>query len=339
MSQPDTAMATAAVSIPATPTATQVSSPASGSVPPSGQSAAAAAAARQRGERIYWRKDMTIAFLEYLREKRTQHNLDVKGVFLTSMMEEIMPKLEARWPAMPWSNRRLQDHYSKLKKKHSLFLSMIKRTGTSYDKETGLISASEDQWEAFRRDHKASDMWLRRHGLPREDLYADVFMNNTATGDTIVPPSDTAGFAVVDENLQETADNQQVSRKRTSRVLNDTAQEDRKFRKVSGQLVTVLSQLTTSVANGVGSHDAAAVAVIEEAIADARDVFSLTGPQLMEFMRGVSKPMVAVWWMNCRDDVEAKRALYNDIMGIKGPVEAADEAVVVEDDDDEGDEL
>ena len=137
--------------------------------------------------RIYWRAEMTIAFLEFCRELRNENKLDSpKNVYLKAPMEEIIPKLRQRWPRVPWTVKKLTDHYKNLRRKHQRFLWMMNKTGTSYDKETGMIHASDEQWLAYEREHSKEDIWLRSIGLPRADLYDAVFAGNTASGVTVI---------------------------------------------------------------------------------------------------------------------------------------------------------
>ena len=142
---------------------------------------------------------MTEAFLELLREA---HNEGLpksdKNAFLRPVMEGIATEPKELFPQAPWSAKRLTDHYKTLRNKHKLLLWMMDQSGTSYNHETGMVSATDQQWEAYEKEHGKPALLIKNQGLPHAELYALVFPGNEPAGLSVSEAGDQAGIARID---------------------------------------------------------------------------------------------------------------------------------------------
>ena len=149
--------------------------------------------------RMLWNAEMTEAFLELLREAHNEGLLKSdKNAFLRPAMEGIATELKELFPQAPWSARRLTDHYKTLRNKHKLFLWMMDQSGTSYNYETGMVSATDQQWEAYEKENGKPALCLKNQGLPHAELYALVFPGNEPAGLNVAEAGDQAGIARID---------------------------------------------------------------------------------------------------------------------------------------------
>ncbi|KAF4976385.1 hypothetical protein FZEAL_6937 [Fusarium zealandicum] len=161
--------------------------------------AGSAAAAVKKPARMVWRKEMTVFFLELLRQARAQGKLrDQKASNTLAVMEDLIPEFDLRYPRHDWQASKLVNHYKNLRAKHKIYLWLVNKSGACWDSETGLVEASDENWEAFQLRFGKSGMWLKTAGLPRADLYDVVFDGNEPAGETIAEAGDEAGLAAVD---------------------------------------------------------------------------------------------------------------------------------------------
>ncbi|KAH7160582.1 hypothetical protein B0J13DRAFT_541389 [Dactylonectria estremocensis] len=167
--------------------------------PPSSAASRKKPKPKKPSTRLFWRSEMTISFLEYLQEAGAEGRLNsTKVVYVKPVLADILVVMKTRWPDEPYTAQKLMTHYKNLRLKHKQFLSIAYKTGR--------VSASDEQWEAYDRQHGQSSAWLKTVGLPRPGLYSAVFEGNRAGGASAVEASDIAGINRIDLTTAEVED-------------------------------------------------------------------------------------------------------------------------------------
>ncbi|KAK7394066.1 hypothetical protein QQX98_013146 [Neonectria punicea] len=149
--------------------------------------------------RLFWRPDMTLLFLERLQEAAAEGKLNsMKVVYLKPVLADILIVMKTQWPNEPLTVPKLMTHFKNLRLKHKQFLCIAYKSGVTFDHDTGLVSASDELWDAYDRQHGASGAWLRSVGLPQPEIYSFVFDGNRAGGATAIEAGDVAGINRID---------------------------------------------------------------------------------------------------------------------------------------------
>ncbi|KAK5988508.1 hypothetical protein PT974_09991 [Cladobotryum mycophilum] len=281
------------------------------------------------------------------REARNEGYLQsAKSTFVKAVMERLLPSMTEQFPHSNLQTIKLITHFKSLRTKHRMFLWITERTGVTYDEDSGMVDASDEQWDAYRQAHGPGAMWLKIRGLPRPGLYAYVFEDNEAMGRFIVSAGDDEGFDAIDlaTQLTENAESevpsssgtenqarriQSVRRRvpQNNRASEDTPEIRRQTMQSLVSLASTIEGCMSSISSSISAKQKREPGAgdIDLAIQDCRRLFRLSGRQLVVFAKGITVPLMAVCWNNFRDDKMAKLAMLEEILG-----ERVDESVVVD---------
>ncbi|KAH6974062.1 hypothetical protein EDB80DRAFT_317921 [Ilyonectria destructans] len=146
-------------------------------------SASIGTAEKRKATRFVWQTDMTIHFLELLRVAQNDEKLNsAKTAELKLVMTPMLSDLRASFPHAAWDVNKLLNAYRNLQARHRMFLWMTQKSGVTYDPASGIVNASDEQWEAYSLQFGKKGTWLKNLGLPRPDLYDEVYRSNRPVG-------------------------------------------------------------------------------------------------------------------------------------------------------------
>ncbi|KAH7116430.1 hypothetical protein EDB81DRAFT_819506, partial [Dactylonectria macrodidyma] len=150
-------------------------------------------------KRPRWQDDHIFSLLELVAEARAAGDPAFdKGLNQRARHLKIAEKLTLKWPEVMFDQIRVQRKCAALMRVWKTFLAIVNMTGTSYDKETGKISCSTEQWEYYERKFGDTARSLQRYGLPRRNLYEQAFVGTEEVGLTAVEAGDVTGLSEIE---------------------------------------------------------------------------------------------------------------------------------------------
>lgn len=102
--------------------------------------------------------------------------------FWGPVYKKIVGMMIDRCPGQKWTEKQIKSKWETEQKRYRQYLTILGKSGTSINPDTGIVEASEETWKAFlRQDPKAA--WLRTMPLGDVAVYQTVFWNESATGE------------------------------------------------------------------------------------------------------------------------------------------------------------
>jgi hypothetical protein len=167
-------------------------------------------AGSRKNAKCSWNDDQVHLILEMWAEAKLSGQLNIdKEVVRKLVYREIDKALRERWPLEPFDTLKVARKINRMGKIWSVFIAIIKDSGVQHDEETGVISASDEQWAHWLDKYVTERVIsLRNLGLKFRNLQANAFQGVREIGGTAVEATDVEALrrmttSAVDEDQDE----------------------------------------------------------------------------------------------------------------------------------------